>query len=127
MISDAIDIKAIDRRLNPDRRMWDKPERWGDDAWFITGPHQCIIVSLDQASDPGTDWIHASISYQMRSRMPSYNDLKMLHRAVFGDAPAYQCFVPEGEHINQTHNVLHLWGKLDGKPALPNFGWLGTI
>jgi hypothetical protein len=123
-VGDRIDIRAIQRRLD---RSWDKPQPWGEDAWFILGPVQAIIVSLDLESDPGTDWVHASISYQMKQRIPSYADLKMLHRAVFGDGHAYQCFVPEDEHININSNVLHLFGRADGKPALPNFGRYGTI
>jgi hypothetical protein len=50
-----------------------------------------------------------------------------LHSAVFGEGHAYQVFVPTSEHINLKENVLHLWGKADGTPALPDFGRFGTI
>jgi hypothetical protein len=126
-VGDRIDIRAIAHRLRELDRTWDKPQEWGEDAWMILGNGKAIIVSLDFESEPGTDWIHASISYKMPSRYPSYADLKTLHRAVFGEGHAYQCFVPATEHINLTGNVLHLWGKLDGTPALPNFGRFGTI
>jgi len=122
--ADNIDIAAVHRRLQGE---WDKPKRLGDDAWYILGNGRGIIVSWDPDSEPGTDWLHASISYEKPYRFPSYADLKMLHHAVFADGHAYQCFVPSAEHINITANVLHLWGRADGKPALPNFGREGTI
>lgn len=123
-VGDRLDITAIQRRLD---KRWDKPLPWGEDAWFILGNGMGIIVSLDLESEPGVEWVHASISYQMKERIPSYSDLKMLHRAVFGDGHAYQCFVPAAEHVNITGNVLHLWGRLDGEPVLPDFGRFGTI
>jgi hypothetical protein len=127
-VGDRIDIKAIHQRLKS-YGDWEKPQAWGEDAWFILRRYfgQGIIVSLDLASQPGVEWVHASISYQMRERIPSYSDLKMLHRVVFGAGHAYQCFVPPSEHVNITSNVLHLWGRRDGQPVLPDFGRHGTI
>jgi hypothetical protein len=123
-VGDRIDAKTIHRRLG---RNWAKPQPLGEDGWYILGNGVSIIVTLDTDSDPSAEWIHASISYKASYRIPSYADLKMLHRAVFEDGHAYQCFVPPDEHINITDNVLHLWGRADGKPALPDFGRFGTI
>jgi len=53
--------------------------------------------------------------------MPSYNDLAMLHAAVFESGWAYQVFVPPGEHVNLHDFALHLFGRLDGAPVLPDF------
>ena len=116
-VGDRIDIKAIHQRLKS-YGDWEKPQAWGEDAWFILRRYfgQGIIVSLDTDSQPGVEWVHASISYQMRERIPSYSDLKMLHRVVFGDGHAYQCFVPPSEHVNITSNVLHLWGGATANP-----------
>jgi hypothetical protein len=124
-----LDVKSMRRRFGS---YWSEPKPWGDDAWWFFGPGgQKVIVSYDPDSEPGTEWIHASISYdtenQPFTRYPSYADLKRLHHAVFGDGHAYQVFVTSDEHINITANVLHLWGRLDGTPTLPNFGRLGTI
>ena len=127
-VADRIDIEAVAWRLGgiwDDN--WDKPRPMGEDAWFIMGTGRGIIVSVDLESEPGVEWVHASIGYQQPWRMASYSDLKMLHAAVFGDGHAYQCFVPPDEHINITGNVLHIWGRLDGQPALPNFGRYGSI
>lgn len=123
-VRDMIDADAISKRLG---NVWGKPQVLGEDAWTIEGPNRRIIVSVDLDSDPGTEWLHASIAYADRWRMPSYSDLKQMHAAVFPEGHAYQCFVPPDAHVNITSNVLHLWGRLDGEPALPDFGRFGTI
>jgi hypothetical protein len=84
-----------------------------------------IIVS--QSDQPGdvTEYLHASIAIPP---VPTYDDLCLLHRAVFGRRRwAYQVFAPEGEHVNIRADALHLWGRADGKPLLPDFGQYGTI
>lgn len=106
---------------------WSEPEPYGEDSWIIQGLHRRVIVSVDNYSEPGVPWAHASVSYADEWRVPSYSDLKQMHAAVFGDGHAYQCFVPPGEHVNIRANVLHLYGRLDGQPVLPNFGREGTI
>jgi hypothetical protein len=123
--ADVIDAEVIHDRLYGE--YWSEPEPYGEDSWVIYGPDRKIIVSVDNYSDPEKPWIHASISYDQDWRIPSYSDMKQMHMAVFGLGHAYQCFVPPGEHINIKGNVLHLFGRLDGKPALPNFGRTGTI
>ena len=49
-----------------------------------------------------------------------------MHRAVF-PGYAYQVFAPPESHVNIHGNALHLWGRADGKPILPEFGDMGTI
>lgn len=130
---DRLDVTAMHRRFTADGSTWQKPKvlTFGGteaaDAWIFDGPICRVIVSIDPNTDPGTDWVHASMAYRQPSRMPSYNDLKRMHHGVFGDGHAYQAFTPAAEHVNITANVLHLWGRLDGAPVLPNFGRLGTI
>lgn len=131
---DCLDIALIHTRFGAEP-YWSTPKPLvangveAEDAWWLSGPGGAgVIVSYDPDSEPGVEWVHASIAYsQQPHRYPTYPDLKRLHYGVFGDGHAYQCFVPTDEHINITANVLHLWGRLDGKPALPNFGWAGTI
>lgn len=124
---DKIDAAGIRQRLG--ETYWKPATPLGDDGWVFDGRYiaKRIIVSFDPDSEPGVDWIHASISYGARNMIPSYADLKRLHAAVFGDGYAYQCFVPPDDHINITSNVLHLWGRHDGARVLPDFGRLGTI
>jgi hypothetical protein len=53
--------------------------------------------------------------------VPDYADLKLLHTAVFADGWAYQVFAPPVKHVNIHEHVLHLFGRLDGSPVLPDF------
>jgi hypothetical protein len=77
-----------------------------------------VIVS--QADHDGAEWIHASIAFTRE--MPSYEDLAALKEATFGpDRWAYQVFAVASEHVSIHNFALHLWGRADGKPALPDF------
>lgn len=70
-------------------------------------------------SDKDIEWIHASIS--RRNCMPTYEDLSMMHKAVFTDGFSYQVFAPPSKHINIHKYALHLWGRVDGQPQVPDF------
>jgi hypothetical protein len=88
-------------------------------------PHRGSVI-VTQAEHEGVEWLHASIAYD--DRMPDYSDLGVLHRAVFGRRRwAYQVFAPADKHVNIHGYALHLWGRADGAPVLPNFGEAGTI
>ena len=84
-------------------------------------------VFVTQSDVSGYEWLHASISYS--NMVPAYEDMYVLHRAVFGRKRySYQLFVPESSHVNIHARALHLWGRADGKPVLPDFGSiLGSI
>jgi hypothetical protein len=102
---------------------WSPPEPFGPDGWlFLRKDHnQSVIITAADYGD-GIVWVHAS----MAGDPPSYDDLVLLHRAVFGDGYAYQVFAPRDKHVNIHSTALHLWGRLDGKPVLPEFGVLGN-
>lgn len=104
---------------------WSVPELFGPDGWMLTNlvKRQTLIITAAPADD-GTEYIHASIAGDV---MPSYDDLVLLHRAAFGDTYAYQVFTPRARHVNIHQHALHLWGRADGKPVLPEFGSEGTI
>jgi hypothetical protein len=96
------------------------------------GMPQRASVIVSQAPHPEPDgsgdqlWLHASI-YLGDDVTPTYEDLCMLHAAVFGRRRyAWQCFVPGEKHVN-IRNALHLWGRVDGRNVLPDFGREGTI
>jgi hypothetical protein len=131
---DRLDVAAMYRRFTENGGYWKKAEpliidgEEGEDAWIFRGPGPVgVIVSYDPDTEPGVEWVHASIAYALTARFPTYSDLKRMHYGVFGDGHAYQAFVPAVEHISITDNVLHLFGRLDGKRVLPNFGREGTI
>jgi hypothetical protein len=116
----SVNALMIRRRLG--RSNWTTPTRFGPNGWrylALDGSGSVIVTMAPFGDD---EWVHASIG---RAEMPTYADLKMLHTAVFGDGWAYQVFAPPSDHINLHEHALHLWGRNDGLPALPNFteGW----
>lgn len=123
-----LDALRIRRTLG--RSDWNLPKPWGEDSWLIdrvdgTGRIIVSFAPYDDRDGVEHDWIHASMSY--RDRMPEYADLKLLHQAVFQDRTAYQVFVPPAEHYNYHEFCLHLWGRADGTPVLPDFTFLGAV
>lgn len=101
------------------RENWAAPVPFGPDGWRFDNFDDDGSIIITCAEHKGDDWVHASIAW--RTHMPTYSDLKLLHRAVFGDGWAYQVFAPESDHVNIHEHALHLFGRLDGKPALPDF------
>lgn len=124
----AADVDALAIRRALGRTRYGPPEPMGTDTWRYTRTDRSgrVMVSVYPYGADGADWIHASISWV--DRMPSYEDLQHLHRAVFGDRHAYQAFLPREEHINDHAHCLHLWGRVDGARVLPDFaGPGGTV
>jgi len=113
----ALDPLEIRRRLGRDR--WSAPRPFGADGWYLHTPDHRGSLLVSCADTDGNDWVHASVAWT--DHMPTYEDLKMLHSAVFGEGWAYQVFAPSDEHVNLHEFALHLFGRLDGKPALPDF------
>lgn len=123
MTGTTLDPLGIRRRL--DRKQWGVPSPFGPDGWLydsVDGKARIIVTAGDHI---GGDWWHASIS--RADVMPSYDDLVLLHKAVWPDGWAYQVFAPPADHVNIHARALHLWGRPDGRRELPNFGELGTI
>lgn len=116
----SIHALNIRRDLPGGRAKWRPPQPFGPDGWRLThtSGHRSVIVTCAPALD-GQEWVHASLADA--SDMPSYDDLKALHRAVFSAGWAYQVFAPPSEHVNIHEHALHLFGRLDGEPALPDF------
>lgn len=101
---------------------WRSVEPFGHDGWRISSSagHTVLVTVSDLPDDP-TEYIHASISHA--NRIPFYKELTWLHAAAFGpERWAYQVFAPKSAHINIHPRTLHLWGRLDGQPVLPDFG-----
>lgn len=148
----TINILGIRGRLGP--KIWGTPVQFGPDGWAMDmreevapwmvvetlggdgetfGVHEPvrsrIIITSAANPDPAFEgdmmWIHASMSRS--DQVPTYEDMQRLHRAVWPQGWAYQLFAPEHEHVNIHENALHLFGRPDGRPELPNFGIHGTI
>lgn len=96
----------------------------GPDGVHAQSTERSIIVSR-ATYDDGVEWCHASMITS--AGQPTYDELCWLHRIVYGEGFAYQCFVPPSSHVNIHADALHLWGRVDGLAALPDFGRYGTI
>jgi hypothetical protein len=127
-VSTHVDAIRLHRTLG--RAFWNRPEPFGPDGWQVghrTEDASVIVTASDgHDGDPRIWWLHASIA--RAETMPTYDDLVMLHSAVWGSTgEAYQVFAPAADHVNIHAHALHLWGRLDGKRVLPSFGLLGSI
>lgn len=112
-------LRPLQIRMALGRKTWGPPHPFGD-GWYIDHLRQRsrIIVTPDLIDD--VEWVHASISHH--DHTPTYEDLKTLHAAVFGpDGWSYQVFAPASENVNIHQHALHLFGRADGLPALPDF------
>jgi hypothetical protein len=118
-------INALRVRKVLGRANFHPPEPFGPDGWYFTHHNGTTSVIVSCADFDGIEYLHASVADQ--TEMPTYDDLCWLHKAVFRDGYAYQVFAPRAQHVNIHGHALHLWGRLDGKPVLPEFGSEGTI
>lgn len=123
-------FSPLDIRKKLGRNIWGPPREIVIGQWaFRTTTGSVIIVSEApypvSDKEPEVDFIHASISHL--NRMPTYEDLVMLHKAVFEDRWAYQIFAPPDRHINIHSYALHLWGRADGKMLHPDFQMISGI
>lgn len=126
----ATSINVLRLRGIMGRRQWLPPEPFGPDGWRMYNRDYTRSVIVTVSDRPGWDgeYVHASIATADGETLPTYADLCQLHEAVFADhGYAYQIFAPADQHVNIHPTALHLWGRLDGKPVLPEFGQMGTI
>jgi len=77
-----------------------------------------VIDSVSKESD-GKLWQHVSLS--RKSRLPTYDDIKLVKSLFIGDnKDAIQVFPKIENHVNIHPYCLHLWSCLEGSP-LPDF------
>lgn len=124
-------VRPLELRQRLGRHEWGAPSPFGPDGWTVDRLDGSARIIVTSAPAPAagldlTEWLHASMS--RREGVPTYEDLVLLHRAVWGETGyAYQVFAPTQDHVNIHPNALHLWGRLDGARVLPDFGILGSI
>jgi hypothetical protein len=125
----TVNALKIRRMLGP--KKWLPPQPWGPDGWCFGNTDFTMSIIVSCAWMDGVEWIHASIAYTEHgmpifeastgSTVPTHDDMQMLHAAIFGEGYAYQVFPVMEE------GVLHLFGRSDGKPVLPEFGGQGAL
>lgn len=123
----ASSINIIDVLRVLGKKVWTNPKPYSPDGWAVVRQEDgsSIIITVARHED-GNEWVHASIAH--KDRTPTYDELALLHKAVFqGKGWAYQVFAPDTDHVNIHPFALHLWGRLDGTNPIPNFGKNGSI
>lgn len=98
-----------------------------DIAPFGPDGRQCLhagsglSVIVTRAEHEGAEWVHASLAHP--NRMPSWEEVRAVKTAVFGDRFAYMVFPPSATYVNIHDYALHVWGRWDESDgrALPDF------
>ena len=126
----ALDIGAVPRQWIARGYSVGGIQAFGPDGYRIpmrdNVAHDGALIVTQADHEDGIEWIHASIAWAARN--PTHDELTLLHRSIFGRKRwSYQVFAPETDHINIHEHALHLWGRADGKPVMPNFGIYGLI
>lgn len=119
-------VSGLQVRAVLGKKDWPVPQRFGLDGWQLVRRDRGASVFISAAEFDGATWVHASIAHHDET-MPTYEELVLLHRAVFAGGYAYQVFAPPSSHVNIHEYALHLWGRADGAPVLPEFGAGGSI
>jgi hypothetical protein len=105
------------------KHRWMTPTPFGPDGWKmmqIDRRGSLLVTCSPHPDDPdGIEYLHASMAFN--DHVPTYQELSNLHKAVWGDGYAYQVFVGGTRHVNIHAYALHLWGRIDGKPMMPEF------
>lgn len=80
-----------------------------------------VLVSLDIA-EAGV-WLHSSVSrtHPTGAKLPTWDDLKLVHQVVHQDRPVVQVLPPRSSWVSVTE-CLHLFERLDA-PTIPDALW----
>lgn len=121
-------VSALGIRSRLGRDDWGPPQEFGTDGWWFPNrrEHGHIIVTCSDHPDffdivgagimRPIEIVHASMAFA--DRLPTYDELTLMHAAVWPHGYAYMILVPPEFHVNIHENALHLWGRLDGKPLV---------
>lgn len=99
--------------------LWKKHENFP--LLAFTNGYLQILFSVSEEDDKQI-WIHVSVS-RSNGTVPDYRDMKYVKDCFFGNNRyAYQVFPTQEDHYTLPFiEVLHLWGRADGHPVLPDF------
>lgn len=108
-------VNALHARKILGRKGWFPPEPWGPDGWCFGSNDYSRSIIASAAWKDGVEWVHASFAYSDKVTVPTHDDLMLMHEAIYGGGYAYQVFPSIDKH------ALHLFGRADGQPVLPEF------
>lgn len=124
-------VRAAMMRVKPS---WSLIKHLPAGAAFRRGGLQVLftVQRYDDGKGNWDIWLHASVCGRRGQNdwfLPSWEDLKRVKTDFIGeDRWAYQVLPSAKDYVNQHPYVLHLYSRLEGEPALPDFTWgLGSI
>ena len=100
---------------------WTLVARAEDGAAFRRGTLQAIL-SVERHD--GHLWLHVSAcgrTGERRFYLPSWEEMKRVKQDFLGDVWAYGVLPPARDYVNDHPSVLHLFARMDGASALPDF------
>lgn len=129
-VDDSV-VRAAMLRVNP---AWTLIRHFPAGGAFRRSGLQVLftIQRYDDGKGNWDIWLHVSVCGRRGENewyLPSWEELKRAKNDFIGeDRWAYQVLPSAKDYVNQHAYVLHLYSRLDGGPALPDFTWgLGTI
>jgi len=112
------EVNAALARVPP---AWTQVARGEDGAAFRRGTLQAIL-SVERHD--GALWLHVSAcgrTGERRFYLPSWEEMKRVKQDFLGDVWAYGVLPPAKDYVNDHPSVLHLFARMDGASALPDF------
>lgn len=90
-----------------------------------------LMVLRSATERDGNSWLHVSLS-RFNGTLPAWDEIKFVKDSFLASYEAYIVMPPPEHYIDappkefipagmRTKEVLHLWARMDGKAALPDF------
>lgn len=76
---------------------------------FWTGPRGLQVIATLDHTDAWGPLLHVSVAYSKLSRMPSWDDIKQVKAAFFGDVDACMILPTADDYVNVRANAFGLW------------------
>ncbi len=96
---------------------WRILQEWGDGYALAHKAGIRVLVDVRWVSETEA-WLH--VSFSRASRLPSWEDTKIVKDAFVGDNVAIICLPKVEDYINIHQFCLHLWHRVNGE-SCPNF------
>ncbi|HEY1861518.1 MAG TPA: hypothetical protein VGG61_14250 [Gemmataceae bacterium] len=82
-----------------------------------------VIISVERYDDNQL-WLHVSAvgrTGRTAFYLPTWTQMKRIKEDFIGEKWAYSVLPPTADYVNQNEYCLHLYARMDGSNALPDF------